>query len=90
MGKTAFIDGWDRIGKPKDISDVDGPKVATEQYIFSCQTAGNLRECMNYCLSSISCFVLCTLTLLGQLIIPVLSQPVVVIIYCVICLSVCI
>ena len=32
MGKTAFIDGWDRIGKPKDISDVDSPKVATEQY----------------------------------------------------------
>ena len=29
-----------------DSSGLDGPKVATEQYIFSCQTSGNLRECM--------------------------------------------
>ena len=33
--------------------------------------------------------VLYTLTLLGQLIIPVLSQPVIIIIYC-ICLSACV
>ena len=31
----------------KDISGLDGPKVATEQYIFSCQTSGNLRECIS-------------------------------------------
>ena len=34
--------------------------------------------------------VLYTLTLLGQLIIPVLSQLAIVIIYCIICLSVCV
>ena len=35
---------WDH--RSKDSSGLDGPKVATEQYIFSCQTSGNLRECM--------------------------------------------
>ena len=56
MGKTAFIYGWERNRKAlacvvwdhgsKDISGLDGPKVAAEQYIFSCQTSSNLRECM--------------------------------------------
>ena len=58
MGKTAFIDSWEQNWKAlacilwhhrsKDISGLDGPRVATyfEQYIFSCQTSGNLRECM--------------------------------------------
>ena len=55
-GETAFIDGWEQNWKAlacivwhqgsKDISCLDGPRVATEQYIFSCQTSGNLRECV--------------------------------------------
>ena len=44
VGKTAFIDCWDRNGslsmhsvgsRSKDISCLDGPKVAAGQYIFS-------------------------------------------------------
>ena len=60
VGKTAFIDSWEQNWKAlgclvwhhgsKDISGLDGSRVATEQYIFSWPTSGNLRECMVFLL----------------------------------------